>query len=779
MLVSVVPEIQHQFNFDMVLIFILVAYIIYGYFSGGHKQIRLSINLILPFIIIYYLGRNITKYLYDPLSTTLFYELIAELTPIFKYTTGMIVAYLITYFLLFFFIFILSLYAKKYILNENMRAKLGKKNNIIGGIFAFINGYVLIYFLILPALSLNLIGPEARVTDFVLQNPPPFSRIARTAETAVPIKNLADKAESFQQLLSVEGLETYYNDAIYTYQQQYVGSNDSLEAQLMLDIYPELTDESRSLIESIYTDLYGEPLATQNYFGVSLTLVQETNDGFVYELVNDYETQFNADMKTNLELIEEHNQAIEQYAVDLVNYEYQLAYEAYQDELDTYNQLLSTHLQNKLDAFVNQSTYTDTFTMSRPVLTEEEPPNYTPYDTAIPPVNPETNVPQAVTDAKAFVNRYRSKEDVREQLNIITTDIKNHQGLIEWFVLELDDTTVLNPTNADISPVIISFKTHYEDIILTLNDDELETKLYQARMSIQTYDVFTLWLTCTENNIQTVSLDTLEDPQYRCDLFDTSTVTDYDFVDNAMRVVSTLFEGEQVSWLIMQYKYDYEAGRFDDVFDDYPEVREILADTKVLVDEYDLYYKDIASSIEGNISMVVKIGISVMKYHLDVYDTMQNTPLISAFYNDIARMCGSRTTSNVNPNVQICQQSEGDSGMIRELFNMQYLTSEIAVKAYVMIDDNNEPITYDTETMQAFIVHLNQAVEDDVLTKEVIGVMADQFAFHVTDQATNMTLLEQMYIDGNITIEAMRILANDEYELFSDEFTKRVKSLIR
>ncbi len=58
-------------------------------------------------------------------------------------------------------------------------------------------------------------------------------------------------------------------------------------------------------------------------------------------------------------------------------------------------------------------------------------------------------------------------------------------------------------------------------------------------------------------------------------------------------------------------------------------------------------------------------------------------------------------------------------------------------------------------------------------------MFADQFAFNIIDDATNYTLLEQMYDDGQISIEAMRILADDEYELFSLEFRQRVRSLIR
>ncbi len=176
--------------------------------------------------------------------------------------------------------------------------------------------------------------------------------------------------------------------------------------------------------------------------------------------------------------------------------------------------------------------------------------------------------------------------------------------------------------------------------------------------------------------------------------------------------------------------------------------------------------------------MLIKIGISVMKYHLDVYDTLKNTPLIAAFFNDAARFC-SNTTTISGYDVEICTKSEGETGMFKELTNMRYLVSEIYFKAYFMVDDENVRITYDTAKMHEFLAKLNESVEDSVISQEVILAIGDQFAFNIIDDSNNTTLLEQMYEEGYITIEAMRVLADDEYELFSDDFRAKVRSLIR
>ncbi|GEM_PF-1934062 len=779
MLAAIIPEIRFGFNFDIVLALIFISYIVYGYFSGGHKQIRLSINLILPFVIIYYMGSAITKYLYLPLSRTFFFEMVDEYLDFSKNTVTMVFAYLVTYFLLFFGIFILSIYARRYLLNENMRAKLGKKNNYLGAAFSLLNGYVLVYFIILPAFSLNLVSTNAHLTNFVLEHPPPFSRIARTAEKAVPIKGLADKANDFQQLLSAEGIEQYYNDAIYEYQAYYVGDSDSQESVFMSDVYPQLTDDARTILDDAYFEAFGSVLSANNFYGVSYILVQQDDEEtFLYEQLLEEENAFNATYAANQELVAEYEDELAQYEIDLENYEYQLAYDAYEEDLEDYLDNLETYLTNKVGALIAGTDFTDSFTEDRPELDVREPANYEPVDTTTPPVDPADSVSAAIQAAMDYVEQYEDKQDIRGDLSTLGTDFEDHRGLLTWYIEGLAEGQNLDPGQADISSVIVSFKTSYTDIMAGVNDAELEDKLYLAMMSIQSYDVFSLWLQCTRDHIDTLPLDDIPLPSSRCPAFDTSEVTDYDFADDAIDIITTLFEGESVSWIITQFKYDYEAGLFEEPFADFEEVQSVLESTKELVDEYDLYYKDIANSIEGNISMLIKIGISVMKYNFDVYELLENTPLIAAAFNDLARFCG-----NPDPvsgyDVEICTASGASGGLFGEWMNMRYLASEIYFKAYFMVDDNNERKHYDTDEMRVFLDSVHQAVEDNVISAEVVTIMGDQFAFNVIDESNGMTLLEQMYQEGYITIEAMRVLGDDDYELFSEDFRARVRSLIR
>lgn len=772
-----IPSIQFDFNFDWILVMIFASYIIYGYFSGGHKQIRLSINLILPFMIIYYLGKYITAYLYIPLSDTFLFELINEYLSIAKYTLGMAISYILTYIFLFVGIFFLSIYARRYLLNENMRAKLGIKNNYLGAVVALINGYVLSYFIILPVFSLGLVGGEAHVTNFVLQNPPPFSRIARTAEKAVPIKGLADKADDFQQLLSVEGIEGYYNDAIYDYQQLYIGSSGSYEEEFMLTVYRELSIDSKELLQDAYIDYFpGETLTGTHYIGISRILIEEQTSGeTLYKELLESERAFQDKYDDQKEIYDNYIREASQYDKDVDYYDYYIALTAYEDDLENFLGNNKNYLEDKIRAALGGDIFADNFTTTRPVLLLDEPSGY--IEVIIEPIDPvETTV---IRDAYDFVIEFKDKENVSAEINTLSKNFEDHKGLLMWYVDELDRQMASAATGSDISTVIVSYKEYYETIIDNIDDKELEGKLYLAQMSITSYDVFTLWLECTQENIDNVPIEDIALVTNRCTDLDTTTITEYDFTSNALGLVATLFEGESVTWIIVQYKYDYEAGVFDAPFAKFEEVQDVLDSTKGLVDDYDEYYKDIANSIDGNVSMIIKIAISVMKYNFDVYETLEDTPLLSALFNDAVRICsGGGQSSSLNIDVNICEKSEG-SGGFKELFNMRYLSSEILFKAYIMVDENNEPIIYDSIKMQEFLDKANDSVEANVISGEAVEMFGNQFAFNIVDETSNYTLLQQMYDDGQISIEAMRILADDDYELFSDEFRQRVRSLIR
>ena len=195
------------------------------------------------------------------------------------------------------------------------------------------------------------------------------------------------------------------------------------------------------------------------------------------------------------------------------------------------------------------------------------------------------------------------------------------------------------------------------------------------------------------------------------------------------------------------------------------------------MNDYDEYYKDIANSIEGNVSMVFKIGVSAIKYNFNAYETLEDIPLLSAFMNDAYNFCSSNQHSPINPDVSVCPVTTGEGSFI-ELFNMRYLLSEIIFKAYLMVDENNDPRVFDEEEMSVFLEQTEDAISKNIFVAETIRMLADQLAFNVIDSDTNMTLLEQMYIEGQITDEAMQLLINDEHDLFSDEFKDRALELL-
>jgi len=685
-------------------------------------------------------------------------------------------------------VFVLSVYARRHILNENMRAKLGKKNNYLGAVFSVINGYVLIYFLILPMFSMNVIGAEAFFTNKVLENPPPFSRIARTAEKAVPIKSLADKANAFQELLSADGIEGYYNDAIYEYQQTYMGGRDSVESSFMNEIYPNLSSESQLLIQSTYEEFMNnndeftlpEALVFSNnsYRGISRVLVEEVNDGSLfYEDLIDKEAELDDYLDVLRDTVKEYEALELQYEYDLENYEYQLLLNAYNIRVDEFKLALQAHLDAKMTALLTGTEYTTVFTLTLPEFDEKVPAHYEKYDVTTAPSLATPS--QDVTDAQAELLLYKDKDDVKADINDYGKRFLKHKGLLIFYVDKLKLELASSSDGGNIDDAINAFKVNYDVIIDNITDQELKDKLYLAKMSVTSYDVFNTWLTCTDDNSNNVLLEDIGNEENRCNEFDLEDNTmSYDFTDDALNLATTLFEGEKVSWFILQFKYDYESGAFTEEFNDYEEIVDILDGMKELADEYDSFYKDIANSIEGNISMVFKIGISVAKFHVDVYDTLENTPLISAVFNDLSRLCSNKGKSAINREVEVCLQSESTGGFIGEAFNMRYLSGEILFKAYVMVDGENERIIYDTQKMREYLDKVNDSVEKNVIAAEVIVMFGDQFAFNVIGE-NRYTLLEQMYDEGQITIEAMRVLADDEHGLFSEEFRYRVRSLIR
>jgi hypothetical protein len=641
-----------------------------------------------------------------------------------------------------------------------------------------LNGYVFIYFILLPIFSLNIIDEHAVLSNFVLQNPPPFSRVARTAEKAVPIKKLTDKAQKFEELLSTQGIEEYYNNAIYQYQLEYLGSPNSKETNFIENVYPNLTEDAKNIVKSTYFDLFGEELSENHYYGVSYALSYGNDESYVYLDVLNKEKDFNEIYQHNLDVAETFQKELDQYQVNLANYEYQVALDQYQADMDVFLTNLEDHLTLKVAALKGETDYDVPFTKERPTLTASKPSNFTQGDTSNPPLDPKDSMSQEVIDAVDYVDLYKNKIDVTSLLEELGQDFVNHRGLLAWYTESLDQGLDFNPQHSDISDIIVSFKQNYDNISTDINDKELEDKLYVAMMSIRAYDVFSQWLDFTTNNIDNVPLDEIQLNENRCTTIDPSAVTEYNFSSDAMDIVKTLFDGESISWIILQFKYDYEAGVFDDYFEGFPEVSKVLVSTKDLVDEYDLHYKDIATSIEGNIPMLAKIGISVMKYHVDVYDTLQKTPILDAAFNDAARLC---TSLQRVPgyDVMICDGTNESTGLLGGITNLRYLIAEVYLKAYFMVDDNNNRIVYDSDQMEKYLDDLNKAVENNLVSKEVTTAIADQFAFHVIDDNTGMTLLEQMYRDGYISIDAMRILSNDEHDLFSEEFRLRVSGLIR
>jgi hypothetical protein len=764
------------FNFDYFLMIAILGYVGLGFIVGGHKQIRLFINFVLPFIILYYLGDVILTRIYSPLLDTFLFELFSIIMAPVKYSMMMMFTYFLMYFLLFFLIFLLSRAAKKRWLNENMEAYLGKWNHYIGAFFALLNGYVFIYFIILPVFTLNIIGSEAVLTNTILQNPPPFSRIATTAEQAVPIKAITEQAADFQTLLSNDGIQSYYNDAIYEYQQLFIGGPNSYEASFMNSIYPYLSQNAQTAIEESYFTYFDTQLSSSNFTGISRVLIEQSRDGYLYNEIRTLEDGFYEEFAEAEILIEDYTQDVIDYNNAYQSYLYDSAYQSYLEEVENYESTITTYLDEKFNAIENGEPFTDTLSVTKPEFTQTKPENYEQIDPLVLPIEPEYT--SEIEDAQLMLQLYQNKPDVRVELDSLGEIFVDHTGIITWYIDDLDGVLSSTATGGEIDPIIISFKENYQDILDHINNQELESKLSLARLSIQTYDVFSQWSTCALEHAETLTLEEIMLEENRCTDIDPNNVSTYDFSDDTLDVIGALLEGDTISFIIVQYKYDYETGIFTELFKDYPSVIAVLERSESFINDYDEYYKDIADSIDGSLPVAFKLGISILKYNFDVYSMLESTPIVTAYFNDAARICIQTQPSPINRDVDVCSLPE-DPGILNQILSARALVSEIIFKAYLIVDDENEPIIYDSEYMRTFLENINISVEKNIITQEVVELLANELAFHVTDEQSNMTLLQEMYENDQITVEAMRLLIDDEYNLFSTEFEQRVRSLIR
>lgn len=642
------------FNFDIILIMIFITFALIGAISGLKSQIPITLNIIVPFLFIYFFGKFITKLLFNfPIYRNIMDAIFGgALFQQIDFTLKMAVAYILMYLIIFLFVRILYGIFKGYSKRSNIKKK-SILSNILGFGLALINAYVAIFFIILPLLFLGVVDSTRPLTSIMVNNPPFFSRLGATTKAAVPVYDTVDQATEFMDILTSKNFDEYFN---YISNSQQITSE--LETDFMDNKYDLLSEESKTLINNIKPS----------------------------EL--DFNTDPSGLARTLLELNPETNNKV-------------------------YEDILAIETEN-------QST----------IL-----------------------------------------EQLEEQFSIIS----KYEGLIIWYMDELGGDTIPSydgeTSITDIGTVIQSFKENYEDIVANTSDEALLYQLELAKTSIDSYEIFSLWISCTEDNI--INNITPDDPNFVCDTIDVSLiesdpslVNNYDFASQSAYILAFVLDGDNLSNIMLQYKYDYEAGVFSDVFDfeEHPKIESALIKSYELVTAYEEHYKQVVETLDPSIDFKIRLAISVAKAKFDIYNQMEETPLFAAFVNDAAMMCMSQSVpAYENNSIDVCRE-----GFLKT-------SAEVIMNVYLFRDENNDMKTYSATDMEELLDGLNDGIKDTVLTEEFVKALSYQIAF--TNDLEEEALLERYYREGYITEGALDVLIANELGIFDDIFVTRVTEI--
>lgn len=238
-------KIFESFNFDIIIILILISSIITGLYFNLYRQGRRTLVIILPIIILYF-SYNL---IYDSLrSITVISNFILSLIEKLKFknidSTYAVVIYFFSYIFLGIAIrLIYSLFRVK--VQKRVLSKATVSSKLLGAMFGILNGYVLgmlIMFILNPIIGLNYQKPITKVYIETTNDVLTFSSLNR-------LKNVnIKKYENTKSLLD----EVTGRVALNNYEEilEVFDAFSNLEAELTNDVIPVLTSDSALLLDN-------------------------------------------------------------------------------------------------------------------------------------------------------------------------------------------------------------------------------------------------------------------------------------------------------------------------------------------------------------------------------------------------------------------------------------------------------------------------------------------------------------------------------------------------
>lgn len=194
--------------FDIIVIVIFITVFITGFIRGAGIELLRFLKLVIPFIVLYYFGDLIIHELFKTDAINYFVYTVLPDIP-FKSTISSLSTQIMLYLFVYLIMSLILWRLGSLVLDERIEYFFGRTNAIMGGIFSVLWMYIIISYLIIPLYVLNLTSKQDFTTNFILNNPPPFSRVGQFINRSKPTLDQMNEMTNAFQVMDLDGFKNY------------------------------------------------------------------------------------------------------------------------------------------------------------------------------------------------------------------------------------------------------------------------------------------------------------------------------------------------------------------------------------------------------------------------------------------------------------------------------------------------------------------------------------------------------------------------------------------
>jgi Colicin V production protein len=299
-------------DMDLMIILVFITVFITGLIRGAGIELLRVLKVVIPFIILYFFGDQITKQF---LSSEKISKFVFEVLPSIPYKNTFVAlsTNIVLYILVYSFLAIFLWRLGKYVLDERIEYFFGKTNSIMGGIFSVIRMYIIMSILIIPFYALNFTNQEDPTTNFIVNHPPMFSKIGHLLAGSKPTLDQMNEISASFKIMDLDSFEKY--------------------SYLLTDIEAFLTNLEDDA-DVVYRYLYEEGRTSEVYETKQAFLIHYTKEVGTYKDIEIKDRQVN---KLNAEL----NEEVENYQQVIL-----WAYEQNVVELESFDLVVKSFIEN-------------------------------------------------------------------------------------------------------------------------------------------------------------------------------------------------------------------------------------------------------------------------------------------------------------------------------------------------------------------------------------------------------------------------------------------------